>query len=114
VPLRAIEVSDLTIVPISVDDETARFDLTVWLAETSAGLESTWTYNTDLFDAETVRHFYSQYQRLLTAAVDQPESRLSTFEIETEAERSAKKEELTLLSRARFKSAKPKLVSVGS
>ncbi|HEY6807002.1 MAG TPA: amino acid adenylation domain-containing protein [Pyrinomonadaceae bacterium] len=112
VPLRSIDVSDLTIVPIGVDDETARFDLTVWLVETKEGLESTWTYNTDLFNAETIKGFYSQYERLLTVAVDQPDSRISSFELESEAERNAKKEEFALLSRTRFKTTKPKLVSI--
>ena len=109
VPQRPVETSGLQLRPLSFDDEIARFDLTVWMVAMGGRLGSTWTYNTDLLDAETIRELHAQFERVLSAAVEQPEMPISRLELRSEAER----EELARVSRARFTSVKPKLVSVG-
>ncbi|HWS53679.1 MAG TPA: amino acid adenylation domain-containing protein [Pyrinomonadaceae bacterium] len=114
-PLEVAELPGLTLRPLSFDDDTARFDLTVWLAETEAGLSAAWTYNTDLFDAATVLRLHSLYERLLSAAAARPDAPLGSLELQTEAERAerrAREQEFARLGRARFVSAKPRPVSV--
>jgi len=43
----------------------AKFDLTLEMTETSEGLRSTFEYNTDLFEAETISRMLDHYQVLL-------------------------------------------------
>jgi amino acid adenylation domain-containing protein len=65
--------------------ETAKFDLLLAMddAETLSGLIN---YNTDLFDAETVRRFCGHFQQLLESAVSTPERRISELQFVTAAE----------------------------
>jgi amino acid adenylation domain-containing protein len=46
---------------------TAKFDLTLSLADTGNSVSGAFEYNTDLFDAETVTAFISQFSRLLSS-----------------------------------------------
>ncbi|HYX25940.1 MAG TPA: condensation domain-containing protein, partial [Thermoanaerobaculia bacterium] len=66
-----------------VDGEThwAKFELAVFVSEVPQGLNITWNYATDLFEAKTVARWASQYARLLEAIVRQPESRIADLEI---------------------------------
>ncbi|HWG90158.1 MAG TPA: amino acid adenylation domain-containing protein, partial [Candidatus Thermoplasmatota archaeon] len=72
-------------VPVPV--RTAKFDLTLTLEETAAGLEGVLEYSTDLFVPETVARLATHFETLLEAAAASPETRLSRLPILTEAER---------------------------
>ncbi|HKG81124.1 MAG TPA: amino acid adenylation domain-containing protein [Pyrinomonadaceae bacterium] len=65
--------------------ETAKFDLLLAMdnGETLGGLIS---YNTDLFDAETVRRMWGHFQQLLQSAVLAPEQRIGELQLLTAAE----------------------------
>ncbi|HEY0513394.1 MAG TPA: amino acid adenylation domain-containing protein, partial [Thermoanaerobaculia bacterium] len=67
--------------------EAARFDLTVSLTETAAGLSGEIEYSRDLFDATTVRRFAGHLRTLLAGAAAQPEARVSELPLLSPAER---------------------------
>ncbi|GAB3159256.1 hypothetical protein GCM10027290_63920 [Micromonospora sonneratiae] len=55
------------------DAAAARFDLSLYVSETDDDLRGMFVYNTDLFDAGTVRRLADHYRRLLAAAVAGPD-----------------------------------------
>ncbi|MCP4656403.1 MAG: amino acid adenylation domain-containing protein, partial [bacterium] len=65
----------------------AKFDLTLSMAEGEAGLSGGLEYNTDLFDATTIRRMAKQLGTLLEGAVADPERRLGELPLLTPAER---------------------------
>jgi amino acid adenylation domain-containing protein len=58
---------------------TAKFDLTLIMEETPRGLVGSFEYNTDLFDAATVRRLITHFENLLRGAVDAPERAISNL-----------------------------------
>jgi amino acid adenylation domain-containing protein/thioester reductase-like protein len=61
---------------LDVDMGTAKFDLYLELDERPEGIIGRLEYNTDLFDAGTIRRMLEHYQTLLTGIVRNPEQRL--------------------------------------
>ncbi|MEW5957722.1 MAG: amino acid adenylation domain-containing protein [Chloroflexota bacterium] len=86
-PLTELRLAGLSVRPVEVESNTAGFDLTLTIEETTAGLKSTWEYSTDLFEPETIERMADHYHTLLTGIVAQPEQRLSELPLLTEAER---------------------------
>ncbi|MGZ3460494.1 MAG: condensation domain-containing protein, partial [Archangium sp.] len=86
-PLSELTLPGLKLQPLDVDGRTAKYDLTVSLRETDAGVEGVIEYNTDLFDKETVERMAGHYARLLEGAVAQPERSVSALPLLSEAER---------------------------
>ena len=87
ISLRKIEVSSLTASPWVVEDNTAKFDLTLFLEQTSNGLVGKWVYNTDLFDADTIERMNGHFQTMLVAIVAKPEQSISELPLLTPKER---------------------------
>ena len=65
-----------------------RFELTVWVVETSAGMRVRWSYNTDLFDDSRIERMQSHYEMLLQSIVADPEQRINSLNSLTDAERA--------------------------
>ncbi|WP_328647916.1 LLM class flavin-dependent oxidoreductase [Amycolatopsis sp. NBC_00348] len=59
--------------PVLGDTGTARFDLTLSLARTPAGLTGRLEYNTDLFEAATAERIAERYVSVVTAAAQAPD-----------------------------------------
>ncbi|HVT16281.1 MAG TPA: amino acid adenylation domain-containing protein [Thermoanaerobaculia bacterium] len=78
-PLPASEIAGLALTPLEVEGRTAKFDLMLQLWEQPRGLAGFLEYNTDLFDAATVRRFGEQFETLLAGALDSPERPLSAL-----------------------------------
>ncbi len=80
---------DVSLEPVEYHTRGSKFDLTLELKETAAGLEGFFEYSTDLYHADTVRalseHFVTLLQDLV-AAVDKP---LSTLRLLSESEQHA-------------------------
>ncbi|WP_407882731.1 condensation domain-containing protein, partial [Scytonema sp. NUACC26] len=76
-PMPSIEMADLTLVTLPIESSTAKFDLTLFLENTSDGLIGAIEYNTDLFDATTIVRMVEHYQTLLSAVVVAPHQKLS-------------------------------------
>ncbi|HEV7519269.1 MAG TPA: amino acid adenylation domain-containing protein, partial [Thermoanaerobaculia bacterium] len=82
-----LELPGLTLEPMSVDGETAKFDLTLALSEGSAGLSGAWEYDRDLFEAATVARLSGHFANLLAGAMARDGSRLSELPLLGDAER---------------------------
>ena len=65
--MNSIQMPGLTLKPLAVESETAKFDLTMWMVETDEGLTAALEYNTDLFEEATVNRMLSHFETLLEA-----------------------------------------------
>ncbi|WP_095988189.1 non-ribosomal peptide synthase/polyketide synthase [Cystobacter fuscus] len=86
-PLSELQMQGLSLRTLDVETGTAKFELTLSLAETAEGFGGTLEYNTDLFDAGTAARLVEHLGTLLEAAVAAPERRLSTLPLLTADER---------------------------
>jgi thioesterase domain-containing protein/acyl carrier protein len=77
------EVPGLSFSWLPLDTGTTRYDLNVWL-QFKEGLEVDLQYNTDLFMRSTMRRVLEDYQAVLTAMVQNPESKSSDVIVEAE------------------------------
>lgn len=75
-PLPPSQLGDLTLGFVPLDIGTAKFDLTLYMAETEQGLRASLEYNTDLFDESTVTRMAEHFKRLLEAIISNPRQRL--------------------------------------
>jgi non-ribosomal peptide synthetase component F len=64
---------------------TAKFDLSLGLAETPEGFVGSLEYSTDLFDAETIDRMLGRFQTLLEQVVAHPDRRLAELTLLDEA-----------------------------
>jgi amino acid adenylation domain-containing protein len=64
-----------------------RLDLTLTVAETSAGLSASFQYNTELFDATTMARMAAHFQELLSGIVANPEATIEALPLLSEPER---------------------------
>ncbi|HEY6806351.1 MAG TPA: amino acid adenylation domain-containing protein [Pyrinomonadaceae bacterium] len=92
-PGQKFKLPGLELEPLSIENETARFDLTVWIFETANGLNASWTYNTDLFYESTIKRLHGQFETLLVNILKQPEARLSSFEMLSESEQREREDQ---------------------
>ena len=86
-PRADMEIAGLEVRSEAVHSGTSKFDMTLSVEETSAGLRGTLEYNTDLFDAVTIRRMLGHYQRLLEGIVADPGQPISRLPLLTEDER---------------------------
>ncbi|MDF5706497.1 MAG: amino acid adenylation domain-containing protein [Nostoc sp. S4] len=85
--VETLELLDLTISPLTVDNETTKFELRFNLRETDRGLTVLVEYSTVLFDATTITRMLGHFQTLLEGIVTNPEQRLSDLPLLTQLER---------------------------
>ncbi len=83
-----LELPGLEAQALSVDSDTSKFDLTLSLRESEGGLEATFEYATDLFDAETVSRFASHWTRILEQVAEDPARPISSLELMDRDERA--------------------------
>ncbi len=57
--------------------DTAKLDLSAFMAQGAQGIHCAWEYATDLFDADTVARLTGHYATLLAGIADAPDRRLS-------------------------------------
>lgn len=75
------------IAPIYLEQQTAKFDLTVFIDEMTSGLEGSIEYRTDLFDEETIRRMAGHFEVLLQGIVAQPRQSVSSLPLLTQREK---------------------------
>lgn len=75
-PLPELELEGLALRTWEVDSGTAKYDLTLDVEETPAGLRLRWEYAADLYEADTIERMAAQFEQLAAAAVDQPQTPL--------------------------------------
>ena len=71
----------------ALETGTSKFDLTLLLSETPHGLDGMIEYNTDLFEAATIRRLCGHYRTLLEAIVRDPDQRVSMLPLLGDTER---------------------------
>ena len=86
-PVSVINFTGLMARRLEVDSGTAKFDLTLSLAEQDKKLIGFFEYNTDLFDHSTIDRMIGHFRRLVEGTVTNPEQPLSSFPLLTETER---------------------------
>ncbi|MFW6359350.1 MAG: AMP-binding protein, partial [Chroococcales cyanobacterium] len=69
-----------------LDTQTAKFDLTLFMAETKAGLSATFEYNTDLFKPETIDRMLGHFRVLLEGIVANSNQSIAKLPLLTVAE----------------------------
>jgi len=86
-PPLALELAGLQLRTIAAPQELGRFELTVWVVETGAGLQVRWSYNTDLFEESRIEQMQHHYEMLLHSIVADPEKPLNELEMLTPVEK---------------------------
>ena len=76
-PVSALDLPGLEVRPVAVARHTAKFDLSISLAETRKGLAITVEYNRDLFLPASIERFIDDYDVVLAGFVATPDARLS-------------------------------------
>jgi amino acid adenylation domain-containing protein len=77
IPQASRRLAGLQVDELPVTTATAKFDLTLELAERSEGLRGFAEYDTDLFDATTIDRLVGHFLTLLEAVAEAPDTRLS-------------------------------------
>ena len=86
-PAQKPGLSGLTLTPLDCESGVARFDIALDLYESPQGLTGFVEYGTDLFELVTINLIVERLQTLMENIVADPEQRLSTLPLLTEAER---------------------------
>ncbi|MBE8986272.1 non-ribosomal peptide synthetase [Nostoc sp. LEGE 12450] len=81
-----VDLTGLTVSPLMTERTTAKFDLTLFMENTSTGLVSTWEYNTDLFDPGTIERMAGHFVTLLEGIVANPKEQISQLPLLTKPE----------------------------
>lgn len=79
--------SDLLLEVVKIDNDTAKFDLGLFMTEQNGTLTGGFEYNTDLYDAQTIRQMARHLSALLESAAFQPDTSISHLSYLTESER---------------------------
>jgi amino acid adenylation domain-containing protein len=86
-PIADLELADLKVSPLSTDNTTAKFDLTLSMENIEEGLVGVWEYNTDLFDCLTIERMNGHFITLLEDIVANPTKPILRLSLLTEAEK---------------------------
>jgi amino acid adenylation domain-containing protein len=86
-PREDLRLPGLTLESLDVEETTARFDLSLLVTEREQRLFVLWDYNTDLFEAATIKRMARHFESLLENIVENPDQPLSRLELMTGQER---------------------------
>ena len=115
-PLQLTQPPGLTLVPLKINSQMAKYDLTLFMDESEQGLVGTLEYNADLFDAPTITRMARHFERLLESIATRPDAQLSelceTLIEDEKKQRIVEKQEREESTLRRFKNIKPKAVNV--
>nr|QEO74483.1 condensation domain-containing protein [uncultured bacterium] len=86
-PRSSLKLPGLTLTDLEVDSGGSKFDLSLSMIETPAGLSGFIEYSRDLFEAQTVRRMLGHFESLLEGVVAEPDGRLRDLPLLTAGER---------------------------
>ncbi|MEH2333119.1 amino acid adenylation domain-containing protein [Nostoc sp.] len=86
-PMSDLKLPGMTLSTLAIESGSAKFDLTLEMAETAQGLFATLEYSTDLFEESTISRIAGHLQSLLQGIVANPQGRLSELPLLTEPEK---------------------------
>jgi len=78
-----LELSGLTVEPLSILEPASKFDLTVYIQEQNEGIELEFVYNTALFDQQRMVEMLGQFQHLLMQIVKHPDASIAPLSLVT-------------------------------
>jgi amino acid adenylation domain-containing protein len=85
-PAETMELPGLKVQPFRVEENTAKYDLTLFVIEGENRLTANVEYSTDLFDAATIRRMLQHFTLLLEGIVADPKQRVSALPLMGEEE----------------------------
>jgi amino acid adenylation domain-containing protein len=83
----SMKLGTLQFEPIALAEQVSQFDLTVTMAEVDEELIGTFTYNTDLFDAETISRLITHFKLVLEQIALNVDQHISKISLLTEEEK---------------------------
>ncbi len=86
-PMANPELAGLRVTPLPMETGTAKFDLTLTLAESADGLAGDLEYNTDIFDSSFIARLLEHFQTLLEGIASDPDQLIGSFALVTRAEK---------------------------
>jgi amino acid adenylation domain-containing protein len=86
-PAANLALPGLELQDFNLEGETAKFDLSLYIAEANGGLRLSFEYNTDLFNPSTIEQLARHFETLLAGVVANPDHRLGDLPLLDEAER---------------------------
>jgi amino acid adenylation domain-containing protein len=86
-PVGARELAGLTITSLEMENQTAKFDLSLCLEETEQGLSGYLEYSSDLFEASSIEQMQGHLLTLLQGILADPNQRIGQLPFLTERER---------------------------
>ncbi|WP_232463551.1 non-ribosomal peptide synthetase [Tumebacillus avium] len=85
-PSAGMELPGLTLTGVPLENSTAKFDLSLMMAETEAGLQGSFEYNTDLWDTATIERMAGHFTTLLEGLTNDPAQPVGILPMLTAAE----------------------------
>ena len=79
--------ADLTLIPLTVESTTTKYDLALTVTPTKNGLLCTWEFSTDLFLPETIARMHTHFDTLLQSIIQNPDTPVPNLPILPEAEK---------------------------
>jgi acyl carrier protein len=80
-PQENLKIAGLECSDVAVPLGTATLDLSLDMTDTAGGLSGTFTYKTDLFDAQTIARMAEDFSKVLAWAVSDPDQRISSLPV---------------------------------
>ncbi|MBJ8050289.1 amino acid adenylation domain-containing protein, partial [Bacillus cereus group sp. N18] len=80
------KVLDHSLEPIQNHMAVAKFDLTVGMEETEEGLQLAFEYNTDLFNASTIKRMAKHFENWLSEVMDSPQKSIGSLKLMSKGE----------------------------
>jgi non-ribosomal peptide synthetase component F len=109
-PVEELSLPGLTLSPISVTNETAKFDLLLNLTDTAQGLSASLQFDADLFDESTPERMLNRFHTLLDRVVERPDATLQDLVAalveEDKREQMGRRGEFETIRSRRLQSAK--------
>lgn len=103
-----LELPGLTLSPLRSDLVLSKYDLTLFMSERGREISGLWRYGAELFEAATINRISDHLVTLLGSVAANPDARLKSLEMLTEAEELRQDQE----NRARQESRARKLKTV--
>jgi len=114
-PEEEITLTELEVGPVTVEQESTRSDLTLWITKGAETIRVAWIYNDSLFGEEGIIRIHNHFETLLSNIVVRPNAPLDEIEMLSEAERAQKDINRVIREErnySRFKSVKPKAIAL--
>lgn len=87
IPARSLPLPGLELSPMEMHSGTAKFELILSMFDSPQGLAGVFEYNTNLFDASTIKRLVGHFETLLEAVVADPKRRVRELSLLTTTER---------------------------